>query len=145
MPTYTWHCDLCGYVDAWRSIHDGPGTECPQCFGPATVVLHPPVLLSDATVYEFKADRRLGADRDAYLRMRREGLQPKQVTGSAELERCAETKFEIESGTLYPGKQRKIEEGQALAAELGLNMERQGLSKIRRPSERDREPTPGAA
>lgn len=44
------------------------------------------------------------ADRDAYVRLRREGLQPPRIAGSAHLERHATTWFEVETGRIYPGQ-----------------------------------------
>jgi hypothetical protein len=57
---------------------------------------------------------------DAYERLRRDGTQPPQIDGCADLEARAATRFEIESGHLLPGAEAKIEEGMALSAELGL-------------------------
>ena len=39
-------------------------------------------------------------DMPAYKRLRKNGLQPKQIDGSAELEKRAETKVEVETGRL---------------------------------------------
>lgn len=41
-------------------------------------------------------------DMPAYKRLRREGLQPKNVNGSAELERKANTRIEVEHGIHSP-------------------------------------------
>jgi len=45
-------------------------------------------------------ERTMSRDMDAYKRMRREGLQPPRVTGSADLESRAETKMEVEAGQI---------------------------------------------
>lgn len=37
-------------------------------------------------------------DREAYRRLREQGLQPPRIAGSAELERHAETRYEVETG-----------------------------------------------
>lgn len=47
------------------------------------------------------ADRRLSADLAAYKRLRREGLQPPHVDGSAELECQAQEKIEVERATIF--------------------------------------------
>ncbi len=39
-------------------------------------------------------------DREAYRRLRQNGLQPPKIAGSAHLERHAETRFEVESGQI---------------------------------------------
>lgn len=52
-------------------------------------------------------ERQWDRDMPAYRRLRREGLQPKQIDGSAKFEARAETKAEVESGTLLNGRQRR--------------------------------------
>lgn len=44
--------------------------------------------------------RRDDADMDAYKRLRKDGLQPRGIEGSAALEKAAFTRNEIETGTL---------------------------------------------
>jgi len=41
-------------------------------------------------------DRQLGKDRDAYKRLRQNGLQPKRVDGSARVEQTANTTAQVE-------------------------------------------------
>lgn len=60
-------------------------------------------------VYEKKLEKQLEVDRPAYKRMRRAGMQPKSVLGAAKIEAKAETRFEVESGRLYPGKAAQID------------------------------------
>lgn len=43
-------------------------------------------------------------DREAYKRLRADGLQPRTVDGSAHLERHATTRFEVETGRIYDDK-----------------------------------------
>lgn len=45
-------------------------------------------------------DKALSADRDAYRRLRQEGLQPPSVDGCAQLEKEAVTKDEIQTGAV---------------------------------------------
>jgi hypothetical protein len=45
-------------------------------------------------------DKVLHKDLDAYKRLRQEGLQPKRIDGSAELERRAEEPWQVETGIL---------------------------------------------
>lgn len=128
MPTYTYRCANCGQVEAWRPIKEGPGQFCPDCGMPANVVLHPFATKSRVTRLTDRGDRTLTRDREAYHRLRMEGLQPKSVNGSADLEKRADTKFEVESGRLYPGEAKKIEEGEARVVEIRHEMERRGLN-----------------
>ena len=51
-----------------------------------------------------KEEATLTRDGEAYKRLRADGYQPKSINGSADLERDATTRFEIESGRAYkPG------------------------------------------
>lgn len=47
-------------------------------------------------------EQTLARDRDAYARLRREGLQPRTVGGSAELEATADHRHEVEMGHAFP-------------------------------------------
>ena len=49
---------------------------------------------------EKKAWKKLDKDMDAYKRLRGDGVQPASMRNSADLESRAETKMEIESGTV---------------------------------------------
>lgn len=52
-------------------------------------------------------ERQWDRDMPAYKRLRKEGLQPKSIDGSAKFEQRAETAGEVESGTLLNKRQRK--------------------------------------
>lgn len=56
-----------------------------------------------------KMERQLEKDRPAYKAMKDQGLKPGKLIGAHELMTKAETKFEIESGKLMPGKAKEIE------------------------------------
>jgi hypothetical protein len=45
-----------------------------------------------------RKESRWDKDMDAYKRLRRDGLQPAKIDGSAEVEKKAETRFQVESG-----------------------------------------------
>lgn len=64
-------------------------------------------------------ESRLSRDMDAYQRLRRQGLQPRMVDGSTELE-GAQSQFEVSYGKLFPSKseQAKIREGMDRSAEM---------------------------
>lgn len=55
---------------------------------------------------EKQAWKKMDADMGAYKRLRDDGVQPPSVRGSADLESGAETKMEIESGTVV--KNQKV-------------------------------------
>lgn len=45
-----------------------------------------------------ETERRWDKDMDAYKRLRKDGLQPKKIDGSAYVEARAKTEFQVESG-----------------------------------------------
>lgn len=49
-------------------------------------------------------EAQLTKDLPAYKRLRQDGLQPKHVGGSADLEKRATDSFEVETGHIYPDK-----------------------------------------
>lgn len=67
-------------------------------------------------------DDQLARDRDAYRRLRREGLQPPHVKGSEALERDATLPIEVEMGWTAKTKAGKAlaKEGVERSHELGL-------------------------
>lgn len=54
-------------------------------------------------------DKRWSKDMPAYKALRAQGLQPPRIDGSAELAARAETRFEVESGKVMPGKAKEID------------------------------------
>jgi hypothetical protein len=69
-----------------------------------------------------KMEKRWQKDHPAYKRLRANGLQPKHVDGSAEMEQRAETKLEIEMGRIFDGKQAQTAAriGSEISQEMGL-------------------------
>lgn len=67
-------------------------------------------------------DDKLTRDREAYRRLRRDGLQPPHVNGSADLERDATMPIEVEMGWTAKTKTGKAlaEEGVERSRELGV-------------------------
>lgn len=58
-------------------------------------------------------------DRPAYMRLRRNGLQPKSIKGSADLEQRATSQFEVEMGQLFDKKDHsKVTEAMAACREM---------------------------
>lgn len=67
------------------------------------------------------ADRQLAKDRDAYKRLRNDGLQPKSLDGSSTLESTVNSQFDIDLGRVIPKEERsRVEEGMAMVREGGL-------------------------
>lgn len=64
-------------------------------------------------------EQQLAKDRDAYARLRAEGLQPRTVEGSADLEATTDHRHEIEMGHVFPADRypdraetwKKVDEG----------------------------------
>lgn len=64
-------------------------------------------------------EKRWERDMPAYQRLRRNGLQPKSIDGSAALEQRAKSQTEVEMGHIFDRKVLpKVEEGMALAKDL---------------------------
>jgi hypothetical protein len=63
------------------------------------------------TVVEgIRKDGELSKDRDAYQRLRRDGLQPDRLHGARDIESRAETRVEVERSTILTPEQRKTVE-----------------------------------
>lgn len=72
-----------------------------------TTYLDPEKLRSVGVMRRTDASRRepkLAKDRDAYARLRREGLQPRTITGSAELEATMDHRHEVAMGHVFPAQ-----------------------------------------
>lgn len=67
-------------------------------------------------------DDKLARDRDAYARLRRDGLHPGHVAGSDHLEKHASLPIEVETGWVAKTKQGKAlaKEGVERSLELGV-------------------------
>lgn len=123
MPTYRLRCEGCDEDwEEWHSIHDAlptthlevdMGVDGVMSCGPVVQVIDPPVVRSLEGRKLIKTESALSADRDAYRRLRDNGLQPEHVSGSALLEGHADTQFEVETGYLFPDKQSKVQVGEA--------------------------------
>jgi len=67
-----------------------------------------------------RRDRALSADLPAYKRLRRDGLQPKAVDGSAELEKRVNSQWDINLGRYVPEKDMpRVREAVEVSKELG--------------------------
>lgn len=64
-------------------------------------------------------ERLLSKDLPAYKRLRDDGLQPRNIDGSADLEGKVTSQFDIDLGHVVPRQQReRVKEGFAMAAEM---------------------------
>lgn len=124
MPTYNFECLECGDESStWVSIHESTLPRC-KCGGELRKVYSPPMVAAEAQpnrkadlAMKKASEKQLEVDREAYRRLRREGVQPSGINGSTELE-GASTQFEIEYGRLLPGKEKEIREGLERAEEV---------------------------
>lgn len=73
-------------------------------------------------VQQIAFDNSMTRDNEAYKRLRKEGLQPKSVKGSADVEQFATSRFEVESGHRLssPEVGRKYDETQKFLVSGGL-------------------------
>jgi len=68
-----------------------------------------------AYAFQARFDRENQTDREAYRRLRLDGLQPKAIAGSAELEAHAETPFEVAQGVVRRTQRDKQQLAEALS------------------------------
>jgi len=84
------------------------------CFGCklGTLMLAPSVAASteggQSALREKAMEQRWASDMPAYKRLREQGYQPPRIDGSAALEAKASSRFEIESGRAFPGKEKQV-------------------------------------
>jgi hypothetical protein len=94
-------------TDELYEPHDGRHLNCDPCF----VVKMKSVQLQgiEAGQHRFTEKER-GRSMDAYKRLRNQGLQPRNVFGSAEIEAQASSKFEVEHSVIMaPGIRKEME------------------------------------
>jgi hypothetical protein len=92
----------------------------PGCFGckAGTLTMGP---VDRSAAYQFAASITPQDDMDAYARLRRHGLQPPTINGSARLERHADHPYEIARGKLMRGKkQQQLKEAMTMLDDVGL-------------------------
>ena len=87
-----------------------PSPECkPDCFGCKiqTISIAGSAMPTRSEAGRVEAETtRMHADVAAYKRLRKDGLQPKTVKGSAKLEKTAGSKWEIETGMKLNGNEK---------------------------------------
>lgn len=73
-----------------------------DCFGCKIQTIHLGHPDEPISARELRWDK----DMDSYYRLRMDGVQPRQINGSADLEARAESQIEVESGQVLNKKQR---------------------------------------
>ena len=111
MPRYDYRCKQCGNVEeiihGFNYEHSFHCVDCGQAMNKliSSVNIAPSATPSRNSVIDLeatkKADKAKDADMAAYKRLRKSGVQPKSINGSAHLEKHAETKNEIQAGRVY--------------------------------------------
>lgn len=74
-----------------------------------------------------KKDEQLSRDREAYKRLRADGLQPSHIGGSAHLEKHATLPIEVEYGHVF-----KTDTGKALAREAVEKSIEMGIGGVKK-------------
>lgn len=127
MPNYRYVCPADHEFLVWRSIHEDTVRElpCEECSRVATMHMTSPAIAADALPNKLHGvraanaqDARWDEDMPAYKRLRKEGLQPKSVDGSRDVERNATDALEVTMGRPL-GKH--LSEAKELHAELLQN------------------------
>ena len=105
-----------------QRTHDGSHEE--GCFGCRIQTVSfaasaMPTRKVEATAHKAE-EKRMARDLPAYKRLRNEGLQPAGTKGAADLERRANSKFEIESGKIIRDERltKRIDQAQIEAKEV---------------------------
>ena len=90
------------------------------CFACKVLTINPNI--SEVTRVNDSRDKTLAADLAAYQRLRRNGLQPKGIDGSAKLEYSdMQGQYDIDLGHLIPkDEQSRVHEAMAISREMGL-------------------------
>lgn len=134
MPIYNYRCLDCGLTHEIRHGFDETYDDvCDACEGVVRKYFGDVYIAASATptrgMHDGKAidwagskakERDKERDMAAYKRLRSEGIQPKNIDGSAKMEREALTSHEIKAGTLLQGpKSEKKRKERALNDVLG--------------------------
>lgn len=106
MPTYDYDCHQCmEHVEIMRSMHDPEILVHDDCGGELQRVFLMPRIQAAALgtrkpklIRDLAFQKEAISDNESYIRLRKEGHQPKRVTGAHAVEQFATSKFEIESG-----------------------------------------------
>lgn len=106
MPTYAYRCKQDHLSLMWLSIHADASEHprrCPECKGPVslsveTVTTYAVGTRGAHTAISDSTDREWHRDMDAYARFKRQGLQPRKITGADKLEATALGRWHVETG-----------------------------------------------
>ena len=111
MPRYDYRCKVCGAIEeVLHGFDEDPDMYCLNCgammgrmlgmpyVSPSAVPSRNNVIDLEATK---QAEKEKVADMDAYKRLRKNGVQPPSINGSARLEAKAEEKHEVNSGKTF--------------------------------------------
>lgn len=116
MPTYNMKCQSCDLeyqvtqsihdeLETWHQIHPDQYHTC----GPAVQVFSPPTIFGvgpsgRAAAMKDASAKARERDVEAYRRLRKNGVQPPQVSDSAEIEARANETIEVERNTAFEHK-----------------------------------------
>jgi len=111
MPKYDYRCKVCGEIEeVLHGFEDEPDMHCMECGALMGKLIGMPYVSPSAVpsrnnVIDFaatkQAENQKDADMAAYKRLRKDGVQPPSINGSAKLEARAEEKHEINSGHTF--------------------------------------------
>lgn len=78
-------------------------------------------------------ERQWGKDMPAYARIRKEGLQPKNIDGCAELEARAHDRLEVEMGHVFETRKdlEKAQQGMRMAEDMNFGFDPFGAAAPR--------------
>lgn len=84
--------------------------------------LAPSAMGSASAIEIVGRDKRWDADMAAYRRLRKDGVQPRMIDGSAAIEKTATEEMEIKLGRTFTGKglASRFREGEEISQEMGF-------------------------
>lgn len=130
MPAYSYRCPSClSEHDRLYPIGEAPRHQTCNCGQPAELVIGRAVQIAPSALETKgqnarelnKTEQQWNADMPAYYRMRKRGLQPKQIDGAAQLENKVDDQRGIDYEKLIDTgvTPDRITEGMEQAAEIG--------------------------
>lgn len=126
MPTYRHRCPKGHETLEWRSIHQETVREipCPECGRVAPMILASPAIAAEAlpnkkhgVIAKNQQERQWHRDMDAYKRLRTNGVQPRGIDGSGDLEQSCNSPIEFEIGKPL-GKEKDVRRAEEITSEL---------------------------
>ena len=130
MPRYDYKCKRCSNVEEIiHGFHDEHSYHCAECGlemykSISDVNLAPSAMPSRNSTIDFTATKQKEKAKDqymaAYKRLRKDGMQPPAINGSAHLEKHAEINHEVTAGRVFSSDAGRKRSASLLNDTLGV-------------------------